>query len=400
VATAFAVVIAGVVCDPVTTFAQICTGADSPAALAACQGGSSNGGGNGGNYGGGIIGDIYGLFFDNGPSPAQRAQAKRVAAERSANAVNNQGLEAWKAGNYESAASYFRQALAFTPDDPTIKDNLAQSELKLAAKRDEDQRQAAIKRDQDQRKAAMAASLDRVATALAADQKPAQTVGLDFVGLGPPAAPASAASLEFMATPAATAGGGSRVFGSTNPANPGLSTSTAPRVGVNSALEQLSSAAKSSGDAAKNPGALEASKSVAGCAIGDDACRAPDRMEYPKAPARTQGAIDLTAQVPEAVRGDQQINDNIAYYDNLEKRKIERQALINDVQQQIAKGSGEPVLLKAKMASLDNANKQDDADQAAVIVQLKKRVVDLGRKWEEAPPKSVVGRGDAGRGTP
>jgi hypothetical protein len=362
-----------------------CSGADSPEHCRQTGGSSDSQG-----YGGGLIGQFLWLFVPHDAAPAQRTETAR---EVQASAANNRGLRAWTAGDYSTAAAYFRDALRYTPNDPTIRDNLAQSEAKIAV-------QQAVK----QRQADMSASLERAAAAITATQKPLQTSGLDFVGpsssgrVPAPASQTSASSLDFIPTAAATISGGSRVFGSTNPANPDLSMPTAPPVGVNSALEQLSSAAKSSG-AAKNSSVGEASKSEAGCAIGDDACRAPDKTQYPMASARTQGTMELISQVPQAIRGDQQINDNIAYYDQLEKRKIARQAQISDVQQQIAKGGGDSGLLKAKMATLDNANKQDAADQAAVVVQMKKRVLDLGRTWEEGGQKAGTAGGDSARAT-
>jgi hypothetical protein len=183
----------------------------------------------------------------------------------------------------------------------------------------------------------------------------------------------------------ATTSRGSNFFnGSSSPSNPGLQDSSSKATGVHSALEQLSSAAKSSAEAAKNPGAAETSKDVAGCALGADACRTPDPLAYPKSAAHTPDAVELASHVPEDIRKDPKIQTDLKFYEDLEKRKIERQATIANVQQQIDKGAGDPAVLKAKMTTLDNDGRRDDGDQAAAAARIKARVVvDLHRTWDE-----------------
>jgi hypothetical protein len=78
--------------------------------------------------------------IDNGPSPAeierQREEAARQQRLATAHAQNDQGLNAWKKGDWAAAANYFEQALQNSPDDQTIKSNLDKAQQKLKEQQD------------------------------------------------------------------------------------------------------------------------------------------------------------------------------------------------------------------------------------------------------------------------
>lgn len=75
-----------------------------------------------------------------GPSPAQIQQQQEEAARQqrlaTAHAQNDQGLEAWKKGDWATAVADFQQALQNNPDSTTIKDNLATAQQKLKEEQD------------------------------------------------------------------------------------------------------------------------------------------------------------------------------------------------------------------------------------------------------------------------
>ena len=76
----------------------------------------------------------------SGPTPEQLQQQREEAARQqrlaTAYAQNQQGLDAWKKGDWVAAAEFFEQALQNSPDDQTIKSNLDKAQQKLKEQQD------------------------------------------------------------------------------------------------------------------------------------------------------------------------------------------------------------------------------------------------------------------------
>lgn len=93
----------------------------SPTLANPCTGGST-GGGSGGAYNGP---NLWNLFRSSGPSAAD-------VADQQARSANEQGVQAYKRGDWATAISLFKQALQNYPNDPTYRQNLVNAENNLA----------------------------------------------------------------------------------------------------------------------------------------------------------------------------------------------------------------------------------------------------------------------------
>ena len=78
-----------------------------------------------------------------GPSPAEVKRAKEAKDTReAANDAEDKGEDAYRKGDYEAAAKWFREALEYDPDDPVARANLANAEKQINAAREGRERAA------------------------------------------------------------------------------------------------------------------------------------------------------------------------------------------------------------------------------------------------------------------
>jgi len=296
--------------------------------------------------------------------PEVRAWLNHAQISLDAKNLNDQGLSAYRAGNYEQAERLFAQAQQKDPDPAYAKNvRLASAKIQMQS-------------DQSRVKQGLSQLTDTINRTQAAST--ATTSGLDFMPVGGAAQ--------------SGAGSGTHTFGTTsNPPNPDLGyAAPAPPVMVHSTLEQLSSAAKSGQDA-KKAGKIEEAKDVAGCGFDGAPCRAPDPIDFPKSTGQMPGTMELASHIPDDTKAkdDPAIQNSLAWFDKLEKRKAETQMKIVDIQKQIDSGAGDPAVLKAKKSTLDNELNQDTASQVKAKDQIKRRLADLSLQWNESPSPTV-----------
>jgi tetratricopeptide (TPR) repeat protein len=273
--------------------------------------------------------------------------------------LNEQGRRAFAAGDYPLAQQLFAQAEQKN-HDPVYADNARRAAVMLKSKQ------------------GLSSLIDTV--------KQSESVST-----------AASSELEFMPSDSAAASGqGSGPFGTTDtPANPDLvSPSATPAVTANSALEQLSSAAKSGQDADKGgpKGAkgskghkMEEAKELTGCGFDGAPCSEPDAIAFPGSAGQTPEANELSSHIPQAGKSDPEIKSSIAWFEKLETDNIETRAKRDEIEKEIATGSGDTALLKAKSATFGNELKRNTADQAKAKGQIKKRLIDLSLEWSESP---------------
>jgi hypothetical protein len=98
-----------------------------------------------------------------------------------------------------------------------------------------------------------------------------------------------------------------------------------------------------------------------------------------------------------AAGDDPMIRNSIAWYQKLELRQADAQRKLDEVQARIDKNDGDPAVLVAQKATLQNDLSQNSGDQAAVLAQVKARMVDLGVAWTDAPapPQQPAGMAPA-----
>src|ERR1035437_823704 len=159
------------------------------------------------------------------------------------------------------------------------------------------------------------------------------------------------------------------LFGTRN-ANPHLKTIRAPAPGSDTkAGDQLLSAAA----AAKNNKDL--TPNYEGGATRDGS------LQVPKVLGQTPGAVDLESHIPAAAKSDKEIQQNMAYYEKLDGRKLDAQRKFVAVQQQIDNGTGDAKVLTAQKATLGNDLKRYEADQEHTQTQIQKRLKTINVPW-------------------
>ena len=237
-------------------------------------------------------------------------------------------------------------------------------------------------------------TLSHIANTVEARPAPS-TAGLEF-GCGEGAhcpQQAGASGLDF--NDGITEKGGTRkggIFGTTsNPAHPDLGSAPAPGIEVQSNREHLSSDSKSGADA-KQAGNPEDAKGLAGSGFDAKPSRTPDPITVEKTVGQTPAAMDLRSHIPDGLRQNTEINAALAWYDKLEKSQADTAREIGEIQKQItAIGAGDTVVQKARLAELENQNRQQQLDQGKIAQQIKKRVLDLQMVWIEMPQPSKEG---------
>jgi tetratricopeptide (TPR) repeat protein len=142
--------------------------------------GSGSGGSSGaGNAGGGAVGWLGCKLFGGRGCPEKADKHQAAAYE-----LNEKGLEAYKKGDWANAASFFEQALRNSPDDPVIKQNVANARAWLAndeAKEKAEREEAEAKRKDKAAADNMQQSIQNFAKTLNATPS---SGGLDFDGGG------------------------------------------------------------------------------------------------------------------------------------------------------------------------------------------------------------------------
>lgn len=390
-----------------------------------------------GSGGGGYRPPVY----QPGPSRAERAAQKRQAE---ATAANQRGVDAWNRKDWAAAEKHFREALALEPDDTTLRANLGRVENQLGSdayfrgdyvaaaelfkktlslvtdpekKFVEDNlalaQDLAQKEANRQREDAAAAEAMRNALSHMVDAVPStkgsggvnasggggSSGGLTFMGPGSSstvptagsggnAPTASPGGLNFMGPEA------SNTFGvKSNPSKPDLGPAAAPpSAKVDSALDQLSSAANSGKTAVdaydkKVATSPEDAQRQAGCQFSDRNCAQPDHIQVPH-PAQTPGTADLLTHIPEDAQQDKKIQESVAWYQKYERNALETEGKLAEVQKQIDSGNGDPAILNAEKGTLTNQLNDQKKLQKMEEDDIKKQLVNIHAVWKEQPPQS------------
>ena len=321
--------------------------------------------------------------------------AEEIAAQK-AYALDAQGVAAENGGDWAGAEAFFRQALEQTPNNAVIQENLgvAQGHEGESAYKQGDFTAALnffqqalahypangsniqVLRDDLTETQGAIAQRERDKTAAAGIQQNIQSLAQSLS-----TAPSSD-GLDFQ--------GGSRTsaFGTrSNPTHPGLDFYAGPApVAVHGAADQLSSAA-GSGAAANKKGSIQVAKTESNCAFDTNACANYEVLPTNKARAigQTPGAADLAAHLGSAARNDPQIQQSMAYYQNLDGRKIDTQQKLAAIEQKIKNHEGDAKLLGAQQATLNNDLNNYKAEEAKTQEQIKKRTIAINVPWIESP---------------
>lgn len=164
----------------------------SPTVANPCSGGGSSG--VGGYTGGGLLDQLWDGLFNSGPAAAD-------IADQQARLANVQGVEAYKRGDWATAAAYFTQALQNYPNDPTYHQNLINAENNMANQQAREKAEREAMERQRQNKVAadnMQHSIQNFAQTLNAAPV---SGGLDFDGRTSGNAPeGNSVGLDFTAT--------------------------------------------------------------------------------------------------------------------------------------------------------------------------------------------------------
>jgi tetratricopeptide (TPR) repeat protein len=261
----------------------------------------------------------------------ESAPADQQQSDPQADALNDQAVEAWKAGNTLLAENMFRQAAERAPNDSLIAENL---------------------------RAAVAAN---------------QNKGLP-------------------AQPATMTGGGTPMFGhgaNGDPAAMNVDLASAPATNKyksKSTAEELARA-KASGKLAKSASTDEKAKALSNCSFDGPSCAQAalhDKVVYPdKNRPQTPGAITLASHIPPAAKKDKGVRDMFAFYQKLDGRKLEAERKLSELEKQ-GDNSLDPSVFEAKKATLTKDLKRYTADQKNAETQIKKRVKNLGLAWNES----------------
>jgi tetratricopeptide (TPR) repeat protein len=363
------------------------------------------------------------------PSPAE-------IAARQATVQNDQGLAAFKRGDWAAADSFFKKSLEYGPNDPVFLRNLAITEdheagdaykkgdygtalnfLQQAVANDpaSDTKNSVIihedldliqgriaeaqrEQEQSQRDKASAATMQQSIQKLAHSLSVAPSSSeLDFNGSNPDNNSHKSRGLEFMGAAPATAdkstraraGSGKGAFGTTsNPLTPDLGgPSSNSAIPTHSAIEQASSAAKSGKDAvmARTP---EGAKRLSNCQFDTTGCRTPDTISIPR-PAQTPGTVELAKHIPGPAQKDEVIRQSMAYFQKLDGEKIRTQTKLKTVQRQLDRHEGDATALKGQEETLRNDLKRYTEDQEKTQTQIKERIVKIGLQWNESPSPAI-----------
>jgi hypothetical protein len=373
------------------------------------------------------------------PAPPKPTRAELDAQK--ADALNETGLAASKAKDWKTAEVNFRQALKLSPNERAYHRNLAitlaHEAMDAKDKYDDDvalkliQEALALDPPDDDSHARMLSILAELQERLESSKKAAKVQeqrqiqdklsaadmkdalnrmvhtpslgtadaaksdansggGLTFSDSVPKATPTTAAHTT-QEPGSVNTGEGKGLFGTqSNPSNPQLEFSAAPpAVAVQSAMDQLTSAANS-GAAAKAASTNEAVATQANCAFDTKACAKTESIFVNKNAPQTPGEVALASHIKEAAKSDSQIQQSLAYYKQLDSEKMETQANLAETQKKIDSGSGDAAALNAQKVTLTNDLNRYNADQANTEAQIKKRLVEINLPWDEAPTSNAA----------
>ncbi len=191
-----------------------------------------------------------------------------------------------------------------------------------------------------------------------------------------------------------TAGGSTNFFGSSNsvgPATAGLDKpASVPQVPIKSTTDALTSANKS-GAAANAGGVSNATGKVqSGYGFDTPPVAPPTPIAINKAAPQTPGAVEFAAHIPAAAQRDpviqNAIQNSLAYYGNLDGKKLDTQNRLNDIQQQINNGTGDAQVLDLQKQKLQTDLNQYNAAESTTKNQLNDILVKNNYKvnWDEA----------------
>jgi tetratricopeptide (TPR) repeat protein len=308
--------------------------------------------------------------------PDAEGYQKQVAWAKGA-ILDEQAYQANASGDYKKAAKLYREAVETLPDPPADYRKFVEEYQKKASRQDKITRTLShIAETVEARPVKSAAGLDFACGDESHCQQQTGSSGLDFNDV-----------ITDQEGPRKTG-----LFGTTsNPLHPDLGAAAAPGIDVRSNREHLSSDAKSGADAQK-AGKPEDAKGLAGSGFDDKSSRAPDAIAIEKSVVQTPAATDLRSHIPVALRQDAEINSALVWYEKLERSQAANTVEIGEVRKQIAApGAGDSVVLKARLAELENRNRQQQVDEEKITTQLKKRVFDLKMTWIETPQPGKEG---------
>ncbi|HMG86578.1 MAG TPA: tetratricopeptide repeat protein [Terracidiphilus sp.] len=206
-----------------------------------------------------------------------------------------------------------------------------------------------------------------------------------------------------------TGGGSTSFFGSSNSvsaAAAGLDNSApVPQVAIKNTTDALTSANKSG--AAANAAGLSnvPSKVQSGYGFDTPPVAHPTAIPINKSVPQTPGAVELAAHIPAAAQRDpaiqNAIQNSLAYYGNLDGKKIDTQNRLNDIQQQIKNGTGDAQYLARQQQTLETNLNQYNAAESTTKSQINDILVKNNYKvnWDEAPTPVTANPSQSTNGT-
>lgn len=212
---------------------------------------------------------------------------------------------------------------------------------------------------------------------------------------GSNASPSSKGSNPSGDRPQKAAGTGTGFFGkSGGPAAPDLDPSpSAKAVIVKSATDQVTSVSDSGTTAKSGILSNEATAARSACGFDGAPCGRTQAIPINKGTPQTPAAVALGAHIPaDLLKNDPTIKQDMAYFQKLDTQKLDTQARLDAIQQQINNGTGDSSALNMQKAQLTTNLNQYKDSQAQTVVQMKQYVDSIGIKWNEDPePAPVAG---------
>ena len=205
------------------------------------------------------------------------------------------------------------------------------------------------------------------------------------------------------------AGGSTNFFGSSNRVSPAAAgfDNSAPvqQVPIKSTTDALTSANKSS--AAANAAGLSnaTSKVQSGYGFDTPPIAPPTPISINKGVPQTPGSVELAAHIPAAAQKDpaiqNAIQNSLAYYGNLDGKKIDAQNRLNDIQQQIKNGTGDAQYLARQQQMLQTNLNQYNAAESTTKSQINDILVKNNYKvdWDEEPAPLTANPSQSTNGT-
>jgi len=178
-----------------------------------------------------------------------------------------------------------------------------------------------------------------------------------------------------------------------------------PQVPIKSTTDALTSANKSG--AAANAGGVSnaTSKVQSGYGFDTPPVAPPTPIAINKAAPQTPGAVEFAAHIPAAAQRDpaiqNAIQNSLAYYGNLDGKKLDTQNRLNDIRQQINNGTGDAQVLDLQKQKLQTDLNQYNAAESTTKDQLNDILVKNNYKvnWDEAATPANANASQSANGT-